>query len=104
VRVSIDDFGTGYSSLAVLHRLPFDEIKLDREFLATNSSSGGSSPVLAAAIAVASSMGVAVVAEGVETESQRNELLSLGCTYGQGYLFARPMPMDEFRVMTLQSS
>jgi diguanylate cyclase len=101
VRVSIDDFGTGYSSLAVLHRLPFDEIKLDREFLGTSATSQGTSPVLSAAIAVASSMGVSVIAEGIETPGQRDELVDLGCVYGQGYFFARPMPVDEFRTFTL---
>jgi diguanylate cyclase len=97
VRVAIDDFGTGYSSLAVLHRLPFDEIKLDREFLGANRPEAeGSSPVLAAAIAVAASMGVAVIAEGVETAVQRDQLIGLGCRLGQGYFYARPMPFSEF--------
>jgi diguanylate cyclase len=101
VRVSIDDFGTGYSSLAVLHRLPFDEIKLDREFLGTSATSEGTSPVLSAAIVVARSMGVSVIAEGIETPGQRDELVDLGCVFGQGYFFARPMPVDEFRTFTL---
>jgi diguanylate cyclase len=96
VRVAIDDFGTGYSSLAVLHRLPFDELKLDRSFLQDLTSSAGARATLEAIFVVTKGLGVDVVAEGVERLQDRDLLVGLGCTHGQGFLFSRPVPTDAF--------
>jgi diguanylate cyclase (GGDEF)-like protein/PAS domain S-box-containing protein len=92
VRLAIDDFGTGYSSLSYLRRFPVDYIKIDRTFIDGLGVDPEDSAIVAAIIAMGDSLGRTVVAEGVETELQRTELLRLGCVVGQGYLFARPAP------------
>jgi len=91
--VSIDDFGTGYSSLAYLTRLPIDELKIDRSFV---SGSQHSPVILKTIVAMARALDLLVVAEGVETEEQRRSLAESGCDFLQGYLLAKPMPVDEF--------
>ncbi|MBL8341778.1 MAG: bifunctional diguanylate cyclase/phosphodiesterase [Rubrivivax sp.] len=89
--VSIDDFGTGHSSLAVLRRLPAAELKVDRHFVIDLESSASARSIVEAVIGVARSLGMRVVAEGVETTGQRDILVKLGCDELQGFLFARPM-------------
>ncbi len=89
VRVALDDFGTGYSSLSYLESLPLDVLKIDRRFVQAGRG-GVPGPICAAIVSMASSLGLVVVAEGVETEAQRDALLDLGCTQGQGWLFGRP--------------
>ena len=91
--ISIDDFGTGYSSLAYLTRLPIDELKIDRSFV---SGSQHSPVILNTIVAMARALDLLVVAEGVETEEQRRSLAESGCNLLQGYLMAKPMPVDEF--------
>ncbi len=91
-RISIDDFGTGHSSLAYLRSFPVDVIKIDRTFVSDMGASGDDAPIVRAIIAIAGSLDAAVVAEGVETERQRDSLLGLGCERMQGYFFHRPMP------------
>jgi EAL domain-containing protein (putative c-di-GMP-specific phosphodiesterase class I) len=92
VRIAIDDFGTGFSSLSYLRRLPADLLKIDRSFV-TDLAGGGSSRTLVSSIVeLARTLGLEVVAEGVETESQRRVLQDLGCGLAQGYLFAPPRP------------
>lgn len=94
VRLAIDDFGTGYSSLSYLHRFPIDILKIDRSFVSrlTNSENG---PELArAVITLGDTLGLDTVAEGIELEPQVISLLELGCVAGQGFLFARPAPLD----------
>jgi EAL domain-containing protein (putative c-di-GMP-specific phosphodiesterase class I) len=91
IRLAIDDFGTGYSSLNYLTRLPFDTIKIDQSFIA-DTSSGRGRTVVAAITGLAHELGMAVVAEGVETQDQHLEVASLGCEAAQGYFYARPMP------------
>jgi diguanylate cyclase (GGDEF)-like protein len=107
VRLALDDFGTGYSSLSTLRRLPVHSLKIDRSFVA---QLGGSDPgeqpasralrgadeaqLVQAVISLGVSLGMSVVAEGVETEEQRQQLLRMGCTLAQGFLLARPMPED----------
>jgi diguanylate cyclase (GGDEF)-like protein len=90
IRLAIDDFGTGYSSLSYLRRFPVDFVKIDRTFVDGLGIDPEDSAIVAAIIAMARSLGHTVVAEGVETELQRSELLRLGCEMGQGFLFARP--------------
>jgi diguanylate cyclase (GGDEF)-like protein len=89
--VSIDDFGTGYSSLATLRQLPAAELKIDRAFVTDLPASEDAVAIARAIVQMASTLGLRVVAEGVETEGQRDALLAMGCHELQGYLFAKPM-------------
>jgi len=89
--VSIDDFGTGHSSLAALRRLPAAELKIDRAFVSDLATSEGARSIVRAIVQMAHSLKLRVVAEGVETEGQRDELVRLGCDELQGYFFAKPM-------------
>ena len=93
--VSIDDFGTGYSSLEYLHRMPIDEVKIDRSFVAGLGTDAENTAIVASIISLAHAMDLDVVAEGVETSEQLARLRSLGCDFAQGYFFARPMPTSE---------
>jgi EAL domain-containing protein (putative c-di-GMP-specific phosphodiesterase class I) len=95
VEISIDDFGTGYSSLAYLTTLPISEVKIDRGFVRDLGITPQSSAVVTAIIALARSLGLRVVAEGVENLRQMEVLHRLGCGVMQGYLFSRPMPPDD---------
>jgi EAL domain-containing protein (putative c-di-GMP-specific phosphodiesterase class I) len=94
VMLAIDDFGTGYSSLSYLARFPLDYLKVDRSFIAGLDKSERNVVLVSAVINLAKTLGLRVVAEGVETESQLLILRSLDCGLGQGYLFARPRPAD----------
>jgi diguanylate cyclase (GGDEF)-like protein len=94
VSVSIDDFGTGFSSLSDLHRLKIDAVKLDRSFVQAIATQRGAQHLVRAMIAVAKGLGVDVIAEGVETDAQRRELIEAGCPVMQGFLFARPGPPE----------
>ena len=94
VQISIDDFGTGYSSLAYLTTLPISELKIDRSFVKDLGVTHESSAVVAAVIALAHTLGLRVVAEGVETLQQMSELHRLGCQEMQGFLFSRPVEPD----------
>jgi diguanylate cyclase (GGDEF)-like protein/PAS domain S-box-containing protein len=91
VRVSIDDFGTGYSSLARLTRLPADEVKIDLSFVAGLGRDKVADAIVRVAITLADALGLGLVAEGVEIDEQRDRLLALGCTVGQGWLFSGPL-------------
>ena len=94
IKLSVDDFGTGYSSLSYLHKFPLDELKIDRSFILQITDTG--SAVTSAIIAMARSLSLRVVAEGVETEPQLAFLRAEGCDEYQGYLKSRPLPAEEF--------
>jgi diguanylate cyclase (GGDEF)-like protein len=92
VRLALDDFGTGYSSLSVLSRIPVHELKIDRGFVRAMHSSTEATAVVRSTVDLGRSLGLKVVAEGVESEPERHRLWELGCAAGQGHLFARPLP------------
>ncbi|MGZ5032371.1 MAG: putative bifunctional diguanylate cyclase/phosphodiesterase [Usitatibacter sp.] len=95
LNISIDDFGTGYSSLACLAKLPIQALKIDRSFTAAMLDHPDTMTLVRAIVTLAHSLGLAVIAEGVETEEQAQALRSLGCDQMQGYLIGRPVPRDE---------
>jgi EAL domain-containing protein (putative c-di-GMP-specific phosphodiesterase class I) len=95
IQISLDDFGTGYSSLGYLHTFPIDTLKIDRSFVVTLSQPGDRSPIVNAIITLAHSLGMDVIAEGVETREQLDSLAALGCESIQGYYFSRPLPATE---------
>ncbi|WP_433995332.1 EAL domain-containing protein [Bradyrhizobium betae] len=97
VRIALDDFGTGYSSLSYLKRFPFDKIKIDRCFVADIAETSGAPVIVQAVVNIAAASHMTTVAEGVETEAQREMLRALGCTEMQGYLFSKPKPAAEVR-------
>jgi EAL domain-containing protein (putative c-di-GMP-specific phosphodiesterase class I) len=95
VNLAIDDFGTGYSSLAYLSRLPINTLKIDRGFVAGLSHEPESDALVQTIVALARALRLSVTAEGIERVEQADQLRLLGCTRGQGFHFARPMPAPE---------
>jgi diguanylate cyclase (GGDEF)-like protein/PAS domain S-box-containing protein len=99
VRISIDDFGTGYSSLSYLGRLPIDSLKIDRGFVHQIESDESQALIISAVIALAHQLNLSVVAEGVETEKQSDFLRQSECEHLQGFLFSRPVPVDDITAL-----
>lgn len=95
VQVWVDDFGTGYSSLSYLHRFPVDGLKIDKSFVDALDGGNGGSAMVRTILSLAENLGVGVVAEGIETRVQADQLADLGCPRGQGYLFGKPVGPDE---------
>ncbi len=99
LRFSLDDFGMGYSSLAYLRRLPLDQLKIDQEFVREILVDGSSAAIAESIISLSRAMGLSVIAEGVETEGQREFLARLGCNSFQGFLVSGPVPLEEFEML-----
>ena len=102
VRFSMDDFGTGYSSLAYLTQLPLDQLKIDQSFVHNIGTKATDAMIVQTIIGMANSLGIEVIAEGVETHAQRDFLLGAGCKLYQGYLYGKPVPTDEFKTSLIQ--
>ena len=99
VRFSMDDFGTGYSSLAYLTQLPLDQLKIDQSFVRNIGTKSTDAVIVQTIIGMANNLGIEVIAEGVETQGQRDFLWGAGCRLYQGYLFGRPVPVEEFTAL-----
>jgi len=104
VQIAIDDFGTGYSSLAYLREFDIDHLKIDQSFVRNMETDPDSLALCEAIIVMAHKLGLKVIAEGVETEAQRDLLKLAGCDYGQGYLFSRPVPAEELEVLLVRGN
>ena len=99
IRFSLDDFGTGYSSLAYIKRLPLDELKIAQVFVRDILIDLDDAVIAKTVIALANNLGLSVIAEGVETEAQRDLLAGLGCHHYQGYLFSQALPANEIEAL-----
>ena len=99
VKLSMDDFGTGYSSLSYLKQLPLDQIKIDQSFVRNIATDPNDAVMVQTIIDMAQNFRLNVIAEGVETESQLDFLKQNGCMAYQGYLFSKPVPVEEFEAM-----
>jgi EAL domain-containing protein (putative c-di-GMP-specific phosphodiesterase class I) len=95
VHISVDDYGTGYSSLGYLREFPVDELKLDKSFVMRMTQDPGAAAIVRTTIDLAHSLGLTMVAEGVETEAALAELARLGCDLAQGYHISKPLPADQ---------
>jgi EAL domain-containing protein (putative c-di-GMP-specific phosphodiesterase class I) len=98
-QVYLDDFGTGYSSLGYLHRLPLDALKIDRSFVGRMDTETKHRQLVQTILMLAQGVGIGTVAEGIETREQLDALRSMGCDFGQGYLFSRPLEPDAFEAL-----
>ncbi len=104
IQVALDDFGTGYSSLSYLNKLDIDFLKIDRSFVQNLQANSNDLALCEAIIVMAHKLGLKVIAEGIETQGQQDLLINAGCDYGQGYLFAKPLPVAEFEKLLANAS
>jgi EAL domain-containing protein (putative c-di-GMP-specific phosphodiesterase class I) len=104
VKLHLDDFGTGYSSLQYLSNMNFDALKIDKAFLKEMCSNKQADDLVKSMLGIAHNLGMQVVAEGIETLEQKQHLQELGCSYGQGYLFSKPLPEDEALALLRKAS
>ncbi len=104
VQISIDDFGTGYSSLSYLHRFPIDLLKVDRSFVSAMEENTENGEIVRTVIALAKALNLKVVAEGIESIHQYHQLRVLGCEYGQGFLFSKPLPVADIERLLMDKS
>ena len=104
MQVAIDDFGTGYSALSYLKKFQVDYIKIDKSFVDAIDRDTKDAAICEAIIAMAHKLQLAVIAEGIETESQKEVLLKAGCDYGQGFLFSKPLPAEQFHALVLAAN
>jgi len=104
VSISMDDFGSGYSSLNLLKELPVDTLKIDKVFLDETANSERSQIIIAQVVEMARKLGMEIVCEGVETQEQAEFLRGISCDIAQGFLYAKPMAMEEFDSFRKQSS
>ncbi len=102
VYISMDDFGTGHSSLSMLRKLPLDQLKIDQSFVRDILSDPDDTVIVKTIIAMANNLGIEVIAEGVETETQRVFLEQNDCSLFQGFLFGKPVPVEEFEQLLKQ--
>ena len=103
IKLAMDDFGTGYSSLSYLQKFKFDKVKIDRSFITSIGSDHNAIAIVRAVVGIGEALGVSVIAEGIETPEQEGMLRGQGCLEGQGYLYSRPVPADEFRKLVQHS-
>jgi EAL domain-containing protein (putative c-di-GMP-specific phosphodiesterase class I) len=103
VSLAIDDFGTGYNTLAHLHALPVDTVKLDYSLITPTAHPERTEAIGRSVISISSSLGISVIAEGVQTAAQVATLTRWGCHLGQGYLFGRPAPLEQLRITVAES-
>jgi len=99
VSISLDDFGTGYSSLSYLGRFPIDQLKIDQSFVRRMQDDAATASIIRSIIMLGQSLGLSIIAEGVETMEQRDLLHAQGCTLYQGYWYGRPMPGEQFTAL-----
>ncbi|MGP1387407.1 MAG: EAL domain-containing protein [Thainema sp.] len=104
IQLSIDDFGTGFSSLSYLHQFPIDTLKIDRSFVQQMDVTTSQSGIVQAIVNLAHALGMDAIAEGIESQQQVQTLQTLGCEYGQGYLFSRPLPAEQVRSLLANQS
>jgi EAL domain-containing protein (putative c-di-GMP-specific phosphodiesterase class I) len=104
IQVSIDDFGTGYSSLSYLHLFPLDNLKIDYSFVSKMQNEERNYQVVSTIISLGHHLGLAIVAEGIETAQQMQWLRELGCEFGQGYLFSKPISAQDIETHFLKKN
>ena len=97
VQILLDDFGVGFSSLSYFERFPFDKVKIDRSFVRKMATVPAAKAIIQAVVGLGQTLGMGIVAEGVETNEQMEMLIELGCTHLQGYLFSEPMVESAFQ-------